>query len=150
MSNPKNPNVCGVCGKPLTVPESIERGIGPVCFGHLFEIEPGNLQRSLIEPRFHYGIVGDVIWLEDLGGGQSLTNGMEHALRIVATSESIRISDFRICYRDSEGRWDGVAMIGNTASFYPIGACSRSEALNLMNPKPHYPNGKQITVLRSN
>ena len=136
----QTPNACSVCGKPLTVQESIERGIGPVCFGHLFGIEPGDLQRQLIEPRFQYGILGDVLWMEDLGEGQSLTNGMEYALRLVSTSEGIRISDYRICYRDSEGRWDGVAMIGGQVSFYPIGACSRSEALNLMNPQPLTPN----------
>ncbi len=26
---------CGVCGRALTVPESIERGIGPECFGRM-------------------------------------------------------------------------------------------------------------------
>ena len=37
---------CGICGRPIETQESIERGIGPVCFSKMKEIETGQEQRD--------------------------------------------------------------------------------------------------------
>ena len=128
MDQPKAA-VCGICKKPLSDAKSIERGIGPVCFGHLGGIEPVPYQREVFGPSFEYGIMEGVLWLEDRNNGQSLTNGMEQALRFIANTEGIKISNYPICYRDSQGRWDGVAFKDGHANFFPIGAAGRAEAV---------------------
>jgi hypothetical protein len=62
----------------------------------------------------------DVIALTDLDRGRSITNDAE---QVVATlREHLGDLDrFRIIYRDSEGRWDGIATIrSHFVGFVPL------------------------------
>ncbi len=104
---------CTHCGKPLTDPISIQRGIGPDCWRNRLDQDRtrnGNLFGNQAD--FSWGIDGKILWLKDNGGpGRSLTNDMENALaRIQAELDQTPINGYTIIYRDSEGVWDGVRL----------------------------------------
>lgn len=103
---------CNHCGKPLTDPVSIERGIGPDCWRKRLEenrTHTGNLFGNQAD--YSWGIDGNIIWLKDNGGpGRSLTNDMENALARIQAEIDQPLNAYTIIYRDSDGTWDGVRL----------------------------------------
>jgi len=104
---------CTHCGKQLTDPVSILRGIGPDCWRKRLDegrTRNGNLFGNHAE--FTWGIDANILWLKDNGGpGRSLTNDMENALvRIQAELDQTPINAYTIVYMDSDGVWDGVRL----------------------------------------
>lgn len=110
---------CSVCGRELTDPVSVARGIGPEC---IMSVKSDMLgQRSLFASRakYDYRIKGNTIVMRDLGAGMSLTNDMENALSEI--SETLGgLAGYQIMYRDSFGMWDGVVFKGGKVHFFMI------------------------------
>jgi len=106
---------CSTCKKPLSDPQSVLRGIGPVCWAERLkkyrEEKTSNLFGNRAE--FSWGIDGKNLWIKDNGTTcRSLTNDMENALVLIQIelgNQSIAYYD--IVYKDSDGFWDGVKII---------------------------------------
>ncbi|CAH2606312.1 conserved protein of unknown function (plasmid) [Rhodovastum atsumiense] len=116
--------VCGICGRALKNPASIERSIGPVCAG---SAHPKTTSKEAEEMRARYttevetvlGIAA--ITIRDTGhdSTKSVTNDAE---RVVL---DLRERGFKlnmpVIYCDSMGRWDGLTIRnGVFAGFYPL------------------------------
>jgi len=145
------------CKKELTDAVSIERGIGPVCWGHMLEdrrrrknpYDPAG--KSDYEYRIEksggvncqHGAGGaPVLVITDLNrGGMSVTNNIEAVLRKIETDVDtdlyfLTLCGWKVIYRDSEGNYDGVELLATgDVSFYPLAAgrivTSESEAIEL-------------------
>lgn len=118
---------CSVCGRELTDPVSVARGIGPECIMGVKSDMLG--QRSLFATRakYDYRIKSNTIVMRDLGGGMSLTNDMENAIQEL--SEALGgLDGYQIMYRDSFGMWDGVVFKGGRIHFFMIQESEESAA----------------------
>lgn len=112
--------LCKKCNRPISAPESVQRGMGKVCWEstiHLPNERAKNLfgNPSKLAPnraKFVWGFDGKMLWLIDQGAGhfcKSLTNDMEAALvSIIAEDDTIDLINAKIVYQDSDGQWDGV------------------------------------------
>lgn len=93
---------CEICGKTLTDPESIARGIGPIC-----ACKDGGKIHPITD-RANYGIVtetDDYLVIRDLGPWneyKTVTNAAEW----VVSDLGARIHGRRLYYYDSAGRLD--------------------------------------------
>lgn len=102
---------CNRCGKDLTDPVSIQRGIGPECWKKRLEGDRNEKSGNLFGNRAEYtwGIDGNILWLKDNGThGRSLTNDLENCLAEIQAEIDQPLNAYHIIYRDSEGDWDGV------------------------------------------
>lgn len=113
---------------------------------------------------YEWGIDGDVVWVEDLDIGRSVTNDMENVLSEIALSVYDRtgraLDSFQVAYRDTFGAWDRVEILavnieqvrldvnylegsrnpgycsrGVKFNFAPLGAFSREEAVEKLTAK---------------
>lgn len=67
-------------------------------------------------------IEGDVICLEDIGTGRSITNGAEVVVAQLFSMFGADLAGKRIIYRDTMGNWDGLAHHeGRFLGFVPLG-----------------------------
>jgi len=143
------------CNKPLTDPASVERGIGPICWGYMTEDRrqrrterDGPSGRSDYTYRFDQCAdsvlaAGEkpVLIIIDLDqGGMSVTNNIEAVLEQIAAK--MNVSSYflahsgPIVYRDSDGNYGGVRIDGSgTVRFYPLATrrhvTSETEAIEL-------------------
>lgn len=104
---------CNICGKPLTDPISIKRGMGPDCWASRIANSRADKTANLFSNQANYswGIDDTILWLKDNGGpGRSLTNDMENALARIQAELDKPINAFTIIYLDSDGCWDGVRL----------------------------------------
>jgi len=125
---------CRICGRELTDPVSVYAGIGPVCRLKGKEIEykmkDGNLFSN--RAKYDFGIIGNVIWIKDLGGFKSVTNDIEEVLSEIL--KEVALEGMKIMYRDSMNIWDEVRpqIVGKrvtSVSFHSIGEKEMSKAM---------------------
>ena len=128
--------VCENCRRVLKNPESIERGIGPVCWDRMQEKTATRTALQKIsgggsadhrQSDFDYQILGNpesVLVIIDLNqGGMSVTNNIDAVLSKIASDHCVAVCQLTlpIIYRDSEGYFDGVRVNRKgLATFYPI------------------------------
>ena len=110
---------CRNCGRELTDPVSINRGIGPECMMESKRDQIGQLSMFSARAAYDYSIDGPVLRIRDLGGGKSVTNDIETILSEIEYSEG-DLSLYAIMYRDGEGMWDQVSWSGGRAEFLLI------------------------------
>lgn len=106
-------NTCNRCGKELTDPVSVRRGIGPECWKarNLGERSEKSLNIFGNRAEYTWGIDGNILWLKDIGQHcRSLTNDMENAMAEIQGQIEQPINAFTIIYKDSEGTWDGITI----------------------------------------
>lgn len=128
---------CLRCHRPLSLPESVERGIGPICMKKMFK--PIN-QLSMFHADFTYEVIqhpvlGTIFLIEDLDkGNMSVTNDIEHVLSEVLADEGIEITDVmlkihpvRFTYKDSGGTWDEVQLSSRGIHYISHGGATRYE-----------------------
>lgn len=126
---------CNICGKPLTDPVSVARGIGPECIINYKNDSRGQGNLFSMRARYRYGIEGDILWLIDEGAGKPLTNDMENALSDISETEG-GLDGMKIMYRDDFGTWDGVRVLrGERVEFFPIGETSFRKAVEKLRTK---------------
>lgn len=101
---------CAKCGKALTDPVSIQRGMGPECATTSKAAEYGEKTGNLFSPRsnFCWGVDEPIVWIEDLDAGRSVTNDMDDVLLDLAQELGKNFAGHYIIYRDSRKVWDGV------------------------------------------
>lgn len=100
-----NATTCGICGRPLTDPVSIERGMGPECAAkHSARMARMHDLPGINRSQYDVAKITDkAIWIVDTGEEcMSVTNDAE---RVVAEIDR-RYANRRIYYRDSMGNWD--------------------------------------------
>jgi hypothetical protein len=69
---------------------------------------------------FDYGTDENILWIEDLDQGKSVTNDIEYVLQDIQDS-GIDIYNYRIMYKDSTGIWDGISISKESnPSFFAI------------------------------
>lgn len=72
-----------------------------------------------------------LILITDTGGSLSVTNDAEAVIADLLQAHPLEAKVLRIIYRDSDGRWDGMAVAdGVFAGFVSIGATSRDSAID--------------------
>jgi hypothetical protein len=87
--------------------------------------------------------VEDIIIVIDLGGTVSVTNDAERVVEELA--EHFDLTMCRIVYRDTEGRYDGLALKGGSfAGFVHLGVFTEEEALKLADSRPHWNAGHGV------
>lgn len=104
---------CKRCGKELTDPVSVLRGIGPECWKKRILGDRNEKTLNLFGNRAEYtwGFDGNILWLKDHGKTcRSLTNDLENCLAEIQAEIDQPINAYKIIYRDSEGDWDGVTL----------------------------------------
>jgi hypothetical protein len=105
---------CRVCGRPLTDPESILIGMGPVCAGK----SSGKREKSLFtDDNFDHRVLGNnVLFINDLSGelgGMSVTNKAEKVLEQISQERGKLTQFARIIYRDTTGKIDELVVDEN-------------------------------------
>lgn len=126
---------CSECGRPLTDPESVRLGIGPVCrealgpMGVMAVLSKRKNETENLLSSYSVSQVDDVLVIKDLNrGGRSLTNDVERVLAELAAKQDL--AGQVVIYRDSMGRYDGVEHEnGLFKRFYPIGEFRASVAV---------------------
>jgi hypothetical protein len=74
------------------------------------------------EAQFSHALQGDVLKIWDLGlGPQSVTNDAENVLQKIEAWHQRSLVGYRIMYRDSLKRWDGIEWDGREVRFFPPG-----------------------------
>lgn len=104
---------CTRCGKELSDPISIRRGIGPECWRKRLQDARREKSINMFNNRAQYtwGIDGNILWLKDQSGdGRSLTNDLENCLVEIQAETEQPINAYSIIYKDSEGIWDGITI----------------------------------------
>lgn len=97
------------------------------------------------EPRasFDFEITDDkIILLVDQDNGRSVTNDIVNVLaEIIQTEEKASLAGYRVAYRDTTQRWDGVQLdaAGRFQGFYPIGAVDQAAVLAWMRAQASAP-----------
>ncbi|WP_342163941.1 DUF6011 domain-containing protein [Methylobacterium sp. SD21] len=132
-SKPASGPACEACGRPLSDPESVKAGVGPVCRAH------GHTRRQLHMWEFFAGadyeseIVGDVLCLIDLDqGGPTITNNVEAVIADLVYRK-IDLTHLSLIYRDTRGVWDEIVVQdGRFAGFRSINVRHRCEALEVI------------------
>lgn len=102
MENRKE-NTCKICGKPLSNPESIERGMGEVCAGRLNKFRHHTKSHNdSFDTDYSYDIIDiagvRVALIIDNDKGRSVTNAIEKICQDIRVEHAI--------YRDTLGTWD--------------------------------------------
>ena len=112
MTTIKSGVCCRICGKPLTDPVSVERGISPECGGKFkrgkHKDQTGNLFAQRAE--YDWGVDGHILWIQDRNGMKSVTNDIEFVLGDIFDSIEKELFKKLIMYRDSMGIWDGIRL----------------------------------------
>ena len=113
-------SICAVCGKPLTDPNSIELGIGPVCRVTWKIKSIGEKTGNLFSNRskYSYRIDGHLIAITDEGGMKTVTNDIDNIIDDLI-NDGIEVDNYFFIYKDSYGIWDGIVR-GTTITFYSI------------------------------
>lgn len=123
---------CGICGKPLTDPVSVQFGVGPVCRINIKLREAKNMTESLFGPRaaFTYELRGNVVCIVDQDEGRSVTNDVENVLADIAR-DGVDLREYRVIYRDTLGIWDEIVLTkaGRYKTFKSLNARELGEAL---------------------
>jgi hypothetical protein len=98
-----------------------------------------------IHADFDLDRLGDVIWIRDLNlGNRSVTNDVEYVLwfiqeypnRIGWYNPSFNIADFKIVYKDTDGRYDGIRLKDKKFDgFYPLTTRNLIEAIKAVGGK---------------
>lgn len=104
---------CNICGKPLTDPVSVERGIGPECYGSQKRREHADKTGNLFAPPradYTWGVDGHVLWIIDNDNGKSVTNDIEFVLGDIFEAIGQDLFSKLVMYRDSRKIWDGVRL----------------------------------------
>lgn len=112
MSNTTQPT-CSICGKPLSDPLSIMRGIGPDCWLSQITKRRQDKSGNLFANRAQYtwGIDGQILWIKDADSqGRSLTNDLENCLAEIQAQIDTPLDAYKIIYKDSDGIWDGIRL----------------------------------------
>lgn len=85
---------------------------------------------------YTYGMVNDILWIEDVGKNtRSVTNDMINVLNGIIKNENLKMRDYRVVYRDSNGNWDGVVPHVEThgwvfaVDFYPLNTTDKDTAI---------------------
>lgn len=101
---------CAICGKPLSDPISVTRGIGPECAIKYKQKELADKTGNVFVSRadFTWGLDGLVLWIKDHDNGKSVTNDMEAVLTDIACELGEEVHDLLIMYCDTRNIWDGV------------------------------------------
>lgn len=112
MLSGKSESRCRICGKLLTDPVSVERGIGPECAGKYKRSEHADKTGNLFATRAQYswGVDGHILWIQDEEGAKSLTNDIEFVLGDIYDQIGQDVLKKLIMYRDSMHIWDGVRL----------------------------------------
>ena len=119
--------VCGICGRPLSNPRSMDAGFGPICTGKNHQPQRGEpMPRAFYSAEIRDGAIVIVDGGEE--GTPTVTNTAEQVI------EDLRARGYDltmpIVYRDSHGRWDGLAVKdGAFADFIMLGGTSHTDAL---------------------
>ena len=103
---------CRICGKSLSDPVSIERGIGPECAGKYKRSEHADKTGNLFATRAEYswGVDGLVLWIQDENGAKSVTNDIEFVLGDIFDSLGSELFTKLVMYRDYMSIWDGIRL----------------------------------------
>lgn len=131
-SKPAAGPACEACGRPLSDPESVKAGVGPVCRAHGHTRRQLHMWELLAGADYESELVGDVLCLVDLDkGGPSVTNAVESVIA------DLRYQNFDlskpVIYRDTRGIWDEIVVQdGKFAGFRSINVRSRCEALQII------------------
>lgn len=73
------------------------------------------------ESYYKYFFDGNVLFIEDMNKGKSVTNNIENILKQITLEERTSMDNFRIMYRDTDGIIDGIeTKDGKFSNFYPI------------------------------
>lgn len=120
--------VCAICGKELTNPRSIERGIGPDCLSKVGtpNIELKKRMRDMFqgnEPRFTYSAMNGVIVITDLYDPayptMTVTTGIDGVISNIVKESFGKpeiIDKIPVIYRDTSGDYDMVMTVGGKFS----------------------------------
>lgn len=102
---------CGICGKALSDPISVQFGVGPVCRVNLKLREARNMTESLFGPRadYSYELDGNIVCIVDHDHGRSVTNDVENILADLA-ADGVDLGSHRVIYRDTLGVWDEIVL----------------------------------------
>lgn len=120
---------CIICGRELTNAASIASGIGPECRIKHKNDDAGQANLFSIRCRYDYRFTGNVLFIEDLGGGKTVTNDIHNVLKEIIETEG-DIDAWRILYRDSYGQFDGIKQKGGKfIGFYYVGGESLIDAI---------------------
>ncbi len=131
-SKPASGPACEACGRPLSDPESVKAGVGPVCRAHGHTRRQLHMWELLAGADYESELIGDVLCLIDLDkGGPSLTNAVES---VIADLRYQRFDlTMPVIYRDSRGIWDEIVVQdGRFVGFRSINVRSRCEALEII------------------
>jgi len=133
---------CGICGKQLSDPKSVEIGIGPICRCKAKEEEKEKGKQGdlfMKEADYSYEIEQGVLVIMDKDlGNKSVTNDMDNVIKKIASVEGgiEKIQKLKgITYKDSMGIWDGVRIerkgVGIYTEIYSLGGTKdKKEAIN--------------------
>ncbi|GAB2571995.1 DUF6011 domain-containing protein [Spirosoma areae] len=112
MLSGKSDSRCRICGKLLTDPVSVERGIGPECAGKYKRSEHADKTGNLFAHRAEYswGVDGHILWIQDEEGAKSVTNDIEFVMGDIFDAIGQQLFNKLIMYRDSMHIWDGVRL----------------------------------------
>ena len=105
--------ICERCHRGLKDPESIKRGLGPICAGKA----PRSTDQTLFDAQYRVvKVLADAVWIIDLKTGRSVTNDAE---RVVAELHK-EYGNRRIYYRDTQDCWDELKHeLGRFTGFAP-------------------------------
>lgn len=110
-------STCGLCGKPLSDPQSIAVGYGPKCSSilgmtraHSKSAKASKVQRSLFDgfrSDYTYAIFEGYLVIIDLNlGGTSVTNNAEGVLKEIWSEGILPSSVLGVIYKDTDGYYD--------------------------------------------
>lgn len=122
---------CGKCGRPLTDPDSVDLGIGPICRMRA-KRQVGDRCDLFGGPDFEYYLFDDAVVILDLNvGGQSVTNGIRSVIEQIHRREPALMVGRPVIYQDSSGIFDGVTVQdGKFQDFYSIGSLEVDAAID--------------------
>lgn len=125
---------CSICGRELTDPVSVSRGIGPECILGAKQDLVGQGTLFASRAAYDYKIRNGVLMLYDLNGGRSLTSDMELVLKEIEETEG-DLSYHKIMYKDCFGEWDGVVYRNGRVRLFHLGGTDQQQALNILEKK---------------